>query len=54
MNKLTLTLTLAAFAGGASALTVSGVDVPETADVSGQELVLNGAGLRTKSVLANV
>ena len=54
MNKLTLTLTLAAFAGSASALTVSGVDVPETADVSGQELVLNGAGLRTKYVLANV
>jgi len=54
MNRLTLTFILAAMTGSASALTVSGVDVPESADVAGDELVLNGAGLRTKYVLANV
>ena len=33
---------------GAGAVEVSGVDVPDTASVDGQNLALNGAGLRSK------
>jgi hypothetical protein len=35
-------------AGNATAASVEGVDIPDTANVGGQELVLNGTGVRTK------
>jgi hypothetical protein len=44
-----LTFLLALFiAAGAAAATLAGVTVPDTADVAGAHLVLNGVGLRTK------
>jgi hypothetical protein len=46
---LAATLVLAATA--ASAATVAGVNIPDTADVNGQKLVLNGAGLRKKFIV---
>lgn len=39
-----------AVAGFASAASVAGIAVPETATVAGQKLVLNGAGLRKKAI----
>jgi len=37
-------------AGLASAVDVAGINVPESATVAGQKLVLNGAGLRKKAI----
>jgi hypothetical protein len=56
MNSLPRPLALAmlAVAAPAFALTVSGVQVPDRASVDNASLVLNGAGLRTKFVLADV
>ncbi|MBX2835994.1 MAG: chalcone isomerase family protein [Gammaproteobacteria bacterium] len=51
MNRsiLALFLTVALMASGlVSAKSVSGVEIPDTLTVAGQELVLNGAGLRKK------
>jgi hypothetical protein len=45
-----LTAALALAAPPASALEVSGVKVPDTLTVGGTSLVLNGAGLRTKTM----
>ncbi len=42
---------LGAFAGGARAAEVDGVQVPETVQADGKVLHLNGAGLRTYSIL---
>ena len=47
-GTLLLSLALAAPAGAA---TVSGVNLPDKAEVKGQSLVLNGAGLRKKFVV---
>jgi len=38
------------FAGLASAASVAGVNVPDSATLAGQKLVLNGAGLRKKAI----
>ena len=49
MKKLATTLLLTiAMATTAQAARVSGVDVPETLSVAGQNLTLNGAGVRDK------
>lgn len=48
MRKLILAAALIVMSVTASAATVAGVNVPDTADVSGHKLVLNGAGLRKK------
>lgn len=50
MKKLCLIMLLAALAtaGAASAATLAGVTVPDTAVVNAAPLVLNGVGLRTK------
>lgn len=50
MRRLILAATLV-LAGAAGAATVAGVNIPDTADVNGQKLVLNGAGLRKKFVV---
>ena len=39
-----------AWSAGASAVEVGGVNVADTASVGGQELVLNGAGIRTRAI----
>jgi len=49
MRSLALALLLAALP--ASALEIAGVKVPESIPVEGKTLLLNGAGLRTKSFL---
>jgi hypothetical protein len=49
MRSLALALLLAA--SPASALEVAGVKVPDSIQLDGKTLVLNGAGLRTKSFL---
>lgn len=46
---LAVALTLAAVTAGAA--TVAGVNIPDTTDVAGHKLVLNGAGLRKKFVI---
>ena len=51
MRKLILAATLVLAATSASAVTVAGVNIPDSADVNGQKLVLNGAGLRKKFVV---
>ncbi|WP_255990325.1 chalcone isomerase family protein [Chitinolyticbacter albus] len=54
MNKMKLTLLATALAlslATAQALEVEGVNVAEQANVGGQHLVLNGAGVRTKIVV---
>jgi hypothetical protein len=51
MRKWILAATLALAATTASAATLAGVNIPDTADVNGQKLVLNGAGLRKKFVI---
>lgn len=48
MRKLILAAALIVASVTASAATVAGVNVAETADVSGQKLVLNGTALRKK------
>ena len=47
MRILALIPTLA-FAAAAGAATLADVNVPDTATVAGQKLVLNGAGMRKK------
>ncbi|HWP94726.1 MAG TPA: chalcone isomerase family protein [Gammaproteobacteria bacterium] len=56
MTQRLLLTVLAAFALSAPAMAakVSGVDVPESAEVAGTKLVLNGAGLRKKFGFAKV
>lgn len=49
MKRMMLTAALMAFATVTSAAELAGVKVPETAEVAGQELVLNGLGLREKA-----
>jgi hypothetical protein len=51
MKKLILGIALTLVASTAAAATVAGVNIPETSDVNGQQLVLNGAGLRKKFVV---
>jgi long-chain acyl-CoA synthetase len=48
MQKLTTMLLAIAFAAGAQAADVGGVKLDDKANVGGQDLVLNGAGIRTK------
>lgn len=48
MRRLVLATTLALMAATAGAATLSGVNVDDTANVNGQNLVLNGAGMRKK------
>lgn len=48
MNKLFAALCLLALAGAVPAAEVSGIKVDDKATVGGQELVLNGAGMRTR------
>lgn len=51
MRNLLLAAALALAATTASAATVAGVRIADTADVNGQNLVLNGAALRKKFVV---
>jgi len=48
MKRSLLSAACLLFANATSALEVEGVDIPESASVSGESLVLNGAGVRTK------
>jgi hypothetical protein len=48
MNKLALAVATLALALPAQAKNVAGVDFPDTVDVGGQTLKLNGAGIRKK------
>ena len=50
MRKLIIAIAALAVAVGAFAVEVAGVKIDDKATVAGQELVLNGAGLRTKVV----
>ena len=50
MRKLVMVLCAAAFAVTAQAVEVGGVKLPDKVSVGGQDLVLNGAGLRTKAI----
>ena len=50
MRKL-LTMTVGLMlAASAQAIDVAGVNIPDKASVGGQELVLNGAGIRTRAI----
>ena len=48
MRNLVTILAGLAFAASVHALDVAGVNIPDKASVGGQELVLNGAGVRTR------
>jgi len=48
MRKFVIAVAAVVFATGALAVEVAGVKVDDKATVAGQELVLNGAGVRTK------
>jgi Chalcone isomerase-like len=48
MRRIALFLLSLAVMSGAGAATLAGVDVPDSAQVAGTNLVLNGVGLRTK------
>lgn len=50
MRNLATWLCALALAAGANAAEVGGVNLPDKASVGGQELVLNGAGVRTRVV----
>jgi len=50
MRKLIIAIAALVVATGAFAVEVAGVKIDDKATVAGQELVLNGAGLRTKVV----
>ncbi len=50
MRKFIIAVAALAFAAGAFAVEVAGVKLDDKATVAGQELVLNGAGVRTKVV----
>ena len=55
MNTLVrLVALLAVIAMPAQAKEVAGVDMPDTMDAGGTQLVLNGAGVRTKRIVMNV
>src|SRR5690606_41324255 len=49
MKKTFLTAVFLVFAGGAGAAELAGVTLPDSVEVGGQELVLNGLGLREKA-----
>jgi hypothetical protein len=51
MSKLAAALAVLAFATPAHARSVAGVDFPDSVDVAGQKLQLNGAGLRKRFVV---
>ena len=51
MRKLIIAVATFVFATGAFAIEVAGVKIDDKASVAGQELVLNGAGMRTKVFL---
>lgn len=51
MRTLVAALLLAAAVPAAAAVEIAGVKVPDTLTVEGKTLVLNGAGLRTKTFL---
>src|SRR5689334_11664243 len=48
MKRLVFFLLTFSLAAGTGAATLAGVTVPDSAQVAGTDLVLNGAGLRTK------
>lgn len=48
--KWVLALVIACLSGGSAAVEVAGVSVPDQARVAGADLVLNGAGIRTRAV----
>jgi hypothetical protein len=48
MTRFVLALSLTVAAVSAGAVTLNGVNIPDTASVGGHNLVLNGAGMRTK------
>lgn len=49
MKKILYAAILAAFATGATAAELAGVSLPDNEQVAGEELVLNGLGLREKA-----
>lgn len=54
MKKILLILLAMMFAGNALAVEVAGVDLPDDAEVAGEELQLNGYGIRKKFVFVKV
>ena len=48
-NLVTMVIGLA-FAAGVHAVEVAGVNIPDKASVGGQDLVLNGAGVRSRAI----
>ena len=50
MRKLLLVVALVGLTGAAVAAEVGGVKVADTASVGGNELVLNGAGIRSRAI----
>ncbi len=50
MRKLIFAVAMLAFSSGAPALEVGGVMLDDKASVGGQDLVLNGAGIRTRAI----
>jgi len=50
MQRIATMLCALAFAAGAQAVEVGGVNLADKANVGGQDLVLNGAGIRTKAI----
>jgi long-chain acyl-CoA synthetase len=50
MRKLLATICIAAWVTAAGAAEVGGVKLPDTANVAGSDLVLNGAGIRTRAI----
>jgi hypothetical protein len=51
MQRILTFILALSIAAGVSAATLAGVTVPDTAEVAGTQLVLNGVGLRTKFFL---
>jgi len=50
MRRLMTAMLGLAFAAGVQAMDVAGVNIPDKASVGGQDLVLNGAGVRTRAI----
>jgi long-chain acyl-CoA synthetase len=50
MRTLVTTIAGLAFAASVHALDVAGVNIPDKASVGGQDLVLNGAGVRSRAI----
>jgi hypothetical protein len=48
MKSIFVTLFLLFFVSPAPALEIGGVQLPDSVNVAGEKLTLNGAGLRTK------